>query len=133
MDWIDIVILAAILLPIFIKFRKKTQTKSPANHPPKEVPPPLEESKYEPFTPSEVLEDFDVNSSKNEEYFTYETIEPEISENFDEVAFYSQKSVEKIQQTTENEEVKNIELQFDNEEIKKGIIYSIILEKPYNQ
>lgn len=133
MDWTDIIILAAILLPIFIKFRKKKQAKSSHKPRPVETVSPNRESKNAPIAEDASFEDFDANSSKNDEYFTYETLEPEVSENFDEVAYYSQKNVENNQQIIENEEVKNTELQFDTEEIKKGIIYSIILEKPYNQ
>ena len=63
------------------------------------------------------------NSPKNESYFTYETLEPENLTDPVSPSTYPNSSIENEQQNT-------IDLKFDEEEIKKGLIYSIILEKP---
>ncbi len=70
------------------------------------------------------------NSPKNESYFTYETLEPENLTDPVSPSTYPNSSIENEQQIIENEQQNTIDLKFDEEEIKKGLIYSIILEKP---
>ena len=133
MNWIDILVLALCLLPIFVKLRKKLPANVPPKSPPDEPMSMRDVAVDETVRPRVNFEDFGQNSSKNEEYFTYESLEPEVSPDFDEFEFYSQKSVEKPQQMPENEEVKNTLLQLNADEITKGVIYSIILDNPHNQ
>lgn len=76
------------------------------------------------------MQNFKQNSPKNEGYFTYETLEPENSESLPTTLDAAGLSVENYQQITENEQQKNINLELSEEEIKKGIVYSIILERP---
>ena len=81
---------------------------------------------------SEEMQDFSEFSPKNEEFFTYETIEPELSTPFSTEPELSKSTVEKNVQIVENEEVKNIDIQFNTDNIINGIIFSEILKKPYN-
>lgn len=76
------------------------------------------------------MQDFESNSPKKEDYFTYETLEPENLDSVPTTPNTSDLSGENNQQIAENEQQKNLNLEFDDEEIKKGVIYSIILEKP---
>ena len=69
---------------------------------------------------------------KNQPYFTYETIEPEIQENYKEENASSHNDVEKVVQNIGNEEEKMRQISFEKEELIKGIIYSEILKRPYN-
>lgn len=138
MDWLDVVIVISVFFFLFIRVKKKKAeaARRAAPRPVQPTPytqsnetvPPIGRENSQPN-----FENFEENSSKNEEYFSYKTSEPEIPDDFDEVSFYSEKTVENIQQSTENEQIKTIDLQFDTDEITKGVIYSTILEKPYNQ
>ncbi|MCQ2279245.1 MAG: hypothetical protein MJZ49_00385 [Bacteroidales bacterium] len=67
---------------------------------------------------------------KNEEDFSYENISDEDFENLKEENVSQSTTVEKNIQSVDNEQTKNIDLQFNMEEIKKGIIYSEILKRP---
>jgi hypothetical protein len=72
----------------------------------------------------------ETNSPKNDEYFTYETLEPESFTPATTTSTVSNSSAENEQQNAENEQQNNINLELDADELKKGVIYSIILEKP---
>lgn len=76
------------------------------------------------------LQDFPQKNPQNQDYFTYETLETETFE--DELLQKNkvEKHVEKKQQNIENEEVKNIDLQFNTQELTKGIIFAEILKRP---
>ena len=76
------------------------------------------------------MQNFTSNSPKKEEYFTYETLEPENLETVPTTTNTTDLSGENYQQIAENEQQKNLDLKFDEDEIKKGVVYSIILEKP---
>lgn len=67
---------------------------------------------------------------KTEENFSYENISDEDFENLKEENVSQNSTVEKNIQSVDNEQTKNIDLQFNTEEIKKGIIYSEILKRP---
>lgn len=96
--------------------------KSPANR--------TQKSKKTSHSSAPKMQKLEPISPKNEGYFTYETLEPENSESLPTTLGAAGLSVENSQQITENEQQKNVNLEFDTDEIKKGIIYSIILEKP---
>lgn len=72
----------------------------------------------------------EAKSPKNEEYFTYETLEPESFTPATSTPTSSDSSAENYQQNAENEQQNDIHLDLDADELKKGVIYSIILEKP---
>ena len=76
------------------------------------------------------MQDFSPNSPKNEDYFTYETLEPEEGMPAAMTSFSQSNSVKNDKQMTENEQQKNLNMKWDEDEIKKGIIYSIILKRP---
>ena len=69
---------------------------------------------------------------KNQSYFTYETIEPEIKENVRAEETSYNESVEKNVQNIDNEMEKSPQFSLDMKEIYKGVIYSEILKRPYN-
>jgi len=95
--------------------------------------PPVSNRKKQPHPPvfsQSKMQDFESNSPKNEDYFTYETTEPDSFESQSDTAFSQNTPVENFQQPIENEQQKNLNLKFDDEEIQKGIIYSIILKRP---
>ena len=92
----------------------------------------VEEDFARPSSVDSDFENFSPKNSKNDTYFTYEDIncEDEHSMNFSEK--YVSENVGNISQIVENEQIKNKRLTLDADEIRKGIIYSIILQKPYN-
>lgn len=69
---------------------------------------------------------------KKQDYFTYETFEPEIKEEAFEEESSSVESVEKNVQITDSETEKKPPISLEMEDIYKGIIYSEILKRPYN-
>lgn len=79
--------------------------------------------------PKPKMRDFESNSPKNESYFTYESLETEKIDPPTVSPDFHNSTVENLQQIPENEEQNNIKLNFDKEEIQKGIIYSIIFKK----
>lgn len=99
------------------------------------TPPPVDESEFEE-TVYETASKKDVskmrqtvpNSPNDSDYFTYETIEPEdgsfVENEMSTAANFSQ--------TTDNEMEKAPQLNFDEEELYKGVIYSEILKRKYN-
>lgn len=70
------------------------------------------------------------NYPKYEENFSYENLSDEDFENLKEENVSQNPTVEKNIQSIDNEQSKNIDLQFNTDEIKKGIIYSEILKRP---
>lgn len=99
------------------------------------APPPVDESEFEE-TVFETAAKNDVskmrqtvpNSPNDSDYFTYETIDPE-DDSFSE----KEKSTPvNFSQTTDNEVEKMPQLNFDEEELYKGVIYSEILKRKYN-
>ena len=69
---------------------------------------------------------------KNQEYFTYETFEPEIKEDDNKEESSPFDSVEKNVQIVDNEDEKKLQVSIEMEDIYKGVIYSEILKRPYN-
>lgn len=127
-DFISILILIILgLAPTIIKaFKEKGKVVTP---------PPVDESEFEE-TVYETAAKEDVskmrqtvpNSPNDSDYFTYETIEPEdgsfVENEMSAAANFSQ--------TTDNEMEKAPQLNFDEEELYKGVIYSEILKRKYN-
>ena len=70
---------------------------------------------------------------KNDSYFTYENLEPEINEEPHAEESTPVKDVEMNVQNIEGENEKIPQFSFTQEEILKGVIYSEILKNPYNQ
>lgn len=69
---------------------------------------------------------------KNSSYFTYETIEPEIQENYQGEETSFSEPVEKNVQIVDSEDEKKLQISLEMEDIYKGVIYSEILKRPYN-
>ena len=69
---------------------------------------------------------------KNSSYFTYETYEPEITEETHREETFSEEPVEKSVQNIDNEIEKTGLISIEMEELYKGIVYSEILKRPYN-
>lgn len=111
------------LVPELVKAKKKKtkDLKSPQTPPPYEPDEPVWESDID-------MQKTEENLSKGPEYFTLETIEPEVEN----AGKYVRVKPEKTVQIVDNEEEKNIDLTFDKEELAKGIIYSEILKRKYN-
>jgi hypothetical protein len=72
------------------------------------------------------------NYPKNEEYFTYETIESEEKAYYTKNSLQREKEVENEMQVIENEGINNLDLSFSQDELIKGVIYAEILKNPYN-
>lgn len=144
-------IIALVLFQSYRKMKKKEQQQASRKKAPQpETQPyaPLEEEKEdEPFpfgkvfsddTPDEENEFETVVTStaeenpKNVNYFTYETIDPEVGENIHTEENCSNNTVENNVQNVDNETVKNQQNIVDLEELYKGVIYSEILKRPYN-
>lgn len=69
---------------------------------------------------------------KNQEYFTYETFEPEIKEEVPEEEVSPVESVDKNVQIVDSEDEKKLQISLEMEDLYKGVIYSEILKRPYN-
>lgn len=99
------------------------------------TPPPVEEYEFEE-TAYETTAKKDVskmrqtvpNSPNDSDYFTYETIEPEDGSFVEN----EMSTTEKFSQITDSEMEKAPQLNFDEEELYKGVIYSEILKRKYN-
>lgn len=119
-----LITLLIVIITALLNVKKKgTNSRKPAPVAPQQgqnCPPP----------PPSKMQNFETNSPKNENYFTYETLNPEDFISPSPSTILPDSSVENYQQTTENERQSKVKLNLDEEEIKKGIIYSIILEKP---
>ena len=125
-----LVTLIIIFVTLLVNADKKgKKQKKPVGSAPN---PPVRQGQNKPRRPSvsqSKMQDFKTNSPKNEGYFTYETLETDNLSPLTDTPVSQEFSVEDNQQIIENEKQKNVKLSFDEEEIKKGIIYSIILER----
>lgn len=99
------------------------------------TPPPVDEPDFEDFEYETIAKEDDskmrqtvTNSPNDSDYFTYETMDPE-SDSFVEE---ERKTAVKNLQNTDNEMEKVPQLNFDEEELYKGVIYSEILKRKYN-
>ena len=143
---ITIGIIAFVILRAYTKAKKKSAQQQARRHPaprPVEVEPEVENEKplwqdiFE-STQSETMQEpsFETSSyeeiPKNQPYFTYEKIEPEIGEEVHNAEFSANDSVEKNVQNTDSENEKMSPISLDMEDIYKGVIYSEILKRPYN-
>ncbi|MBO4382316.1 MAG: hypothetical protein J5799_05180 [Bacteroidales bacterium] len=127
-DFISILVLIILgLAPTIIKvIKEKGKVVTPS---------PVEESEFEDsLYETDATEDVPkmrqtvTNSPNDSDYFTYETIDPE-DDSFSE----KEKSTPvNFSQTTDNEVEKMPQLNFDEEELYKGVIYSEILKRKYN-
>ena len=143
---ITIGIIAFVILRAYTKAKKKNAQQQARRRPaprPVEVEPegenekplwhdvfdsPQEETMQEPSFVTSSSEEI----PKNQPYFTYETIEPEIREEMDNGQSSSINSVEKNVQNIDSENEKMSPISLDMEDIYKGVIYSEILKRPYN-
>lgn len=140
----DLIITAVVVLGYFLLFgrkrKKATQSKKQVQRPnQRQNPRPI----FEEFMPEEpavehpetIMSESANNAEiypKNEEYFTYETVTD------DEVNFAE--NSEKKSTKTESDEKQDVGTQkennslidFDSDELVKGVIYSEILQRPYN-
>lgn len=135
-DLKELIITGLILFVYFVFVGKKKKPKQ------KPVPPPIFGNENEE-TMTEIkevfsteketsLEEFSQNLPKNEEYFTYETLESSENKKFESVNSYKKSTVEKEVQSVENEGENKIELSFTQDELIKGVIYAEILKNPNN-
>jgi hypothetical protein len=121
-----IIILTTVLAGADKKAKPQKQPAKPAGNPHGRYP----QSHSRKTTVSQSkMQDLSPNSPKNEDYFTYETVEPEILDPTVSDVFSQSNAVENDQQNPENEQQKDSILKWDEDEIKKGIIYSIILKR----
>ena len=124
---VDILITIGIFVIFFasssrkLKKRKQQQQQQQSQRQKQRrpVPSPIAQSSYEEIP-------------KTQSYFTYETFEPEIKENYEEENISLEEVVEKNVQNIDNENEKTPQVSLDMEEIYKGVIYSEILKRPYN-
>lgn len=129
----DVVITIAVILGYFLLSPKKKQVKK--------SPPPFlnteqEEEEYEPAVFSNAKEDYESRKSENisqeNEYFTYETSEPSNEDSYETLAPKHEMKTQQISQDIQNEDEKSVLLTFEEDELYKGIIFSQILQRPYN-
>lgn len=99
------------------------------------TPPPVDEPDFEDFEYETIAKEDDskmrqtvTNSPNDSDYFTYETMDPETDSFVEE----ERKTAVKNLQNTDNEMEKVPQLNFDEEELYKGVIYSEILKRKYN-
>ena len=146
---VTIAIVAFFFLSSYIKMKKKQaeQARQRQQRQQNRPVPPMQEAPVESAGPiwqedSEIIPEteteFTVSSTlseeipKNQDYFTYETYEPEIKEEIPKEETSSKESVEKNVQNIDNEIEKTPPISLDMDELYKGIIYSEILKRPYN-
>jgi hypothetical protein len=121
-----------VLLSLISSIAKKKKRTTAAQHPP--LTP--EEWEEEPFM-QDILEAYNTTSRQKTEnfaekrdYFTYETAASNYDRTSKQRDGFSAKKQPDAMQSIENEEEKNLELDFNTEELYKGIIYSEILQRP---
>ena len=140
---ITIGIIAFVLLRAYMKANKKAQQQAQRRAQPRPTPQPVppageprpfwEESYTEESSFGEAEEPTSYEEiPKNDSYFTYEKIEPEINATRPSEESYSEMNVETSVQNIENESEKKPQISVDMDEFYKGIIYSEILKRPYN-
>ncbi len=125
------IVMSLIVALVFGK--KKPQQQPPRKSPPTMTQPRSQTMRHvasEQRDENAYLRENPQNVPKNSEFFTYETLDKEGHPLFSETKSSQNSTVEKTQQYADNEQVKNIDLQFDMNEIQKGFIYSIILKRP---
>ena len=139
---ITIAIIGFFLLRAFHKSKRAAQKKrrplpsSVFTMPEKEAEPTFREEFEIPRAETRQSPQFVTSTNeetpKNDSYFTYETIEPEIGgdDHVRDNSFHD--DVEKIVQNIDNETEKMSQITFEKEDLIKGIIYSEILKRPYN-
>lgn len=132
---ITIGIVAFVLLRAYVKTKKKMQQQQAKQQRearqtvrPASMEKPLRQEMQEPSVAPMSYEEI----PKNQSYFTYETIEPEIKQEAYPKASSSGEAVEKNVQNIDIEDEKNLQISLEKEDIYKGIIYSEILKRPYN-
>ncbi len=140
---ITIGIIAFVLLQASVKAKKKAQQQAQRKPHPYRAPQPASPSREDkPFweeltTDTTLHEEVEETTSyeeipKNNPYFTYENLEPEINEETSAVKSCSGSDVEINVQNIEDEERKKMQISLDMEDLYKGIVYSEILKRPYN-
>lgn len=99
------------------------------------TPPPVDEPDFEDFEYETIAKEDDskmrqtvTNSPNDSDYFTYETMDPETDSFVEE----ERKTAVINPQNIDNEMEKVPQLNFDEEELYKGVIYSEILKRKYN-
>lgn len=125
-------LLIFIILSVVASFVLAKKSPPPQ---PKPQPYPIGEEPENEFVQEEEIPPSDLRSKaenypKNSEIFTYETLDANGKPSFAESPKKDAISSAVYSQTTENEKEKSVDLRFDEDEIKKGIIYSIILKRP---
>lgn len=141
---ITIGILAFVLLRASVKAKKKAQQRPQRKPNPYRTPRPVSTSEeFKPFweetTTAPTLQEKEVDEQtsyeeipKNNAYFTYESLEPEINVEKNNEESSSLKDVEMNVQNIERENEKSPQFSLDKDEIIKGVIFSEILKRPYN-
>lgn len=109
---------------------KNSKQKNGRNQPvpPVASPPPI--NVFETKKKVSPLAKKSTKTPKNEGFAVFEHVPIESVDKSHSSPGYQNPFVENIQQSIDNEQQNNIDLQFDTEEIEKGIIYSIILKRP---
>ena len=136
---ITIGIIAFVLLRAYSKAKRKNQQQVQRKPKPNPFPQPTVVSEPE-WETSETYYRYENTKEatsyeeipKNNDYFTYESLEPEINVEKPVADSYSEKNVEINVQNIESEEEKKPQISLDMEELYKGVIYSEILKRPYN-
>lgn len=123
------ILISIFIVAILVSARKKpNKSPSPASADAPDLS--LPKTARTPKAKQPKMRKMETNSPKNEEYFTYETLEPETFTSGTPTPISSDSFSENYQQNAENEQQNNINLELDANELKKGVIYSIILKKP---
>lgn len=121
--WLGMILFLVI---IFGGKKKNKSTQQPHHKPPQNEP----TSDISAVDVNQDLRKNPQNYPKSEGDFSYETLSDGDFENLKENRDSQNLTVEKNIQSIDNEQLKNIDLQFNTDEIKKGIIYSEILKRP---
>ena len=136
---ITIGIIAFVLLRAYSKSKRKAQQQAQRKPKPSPFPQPtvMSEPEWETLEADYQEEEAKPPTSceeipKNNPYFTYENLEPEINEETSAVKSCSGSDVEINVQNIEDEERKKMQISLDMEDLYKGIVYSEILKRPYN-
>ena len=136
---ITIGIIAFVLLRAYSKSKRKAQQQAQRKPKPSPFPQPtvMSEPEWETLEADYQEEEAKPPTSyeeipKNNPYFTYENLEPEINEETSAVKSCSGSDVEINVQNIEDEERKKMQISLDMEDLYKGIFYSEILKRPYN-
>ncbi len=127
---ITIAVVALFSLPSLLKKKKEAQAKRPVFVPNPEYDEPEEvyESAYEEVPQSgDFVQKTAPEVPKREEYFTYETIEPEVKME----SKQAPKAPPKETQQPENKGKEEGLLSFEEDEVLKGVVYSEILKRKF--